>query len=83
MRLSDEVLHVVSGFQVAGFRQVVGCLWPSDDNVCVEVAVHTSTPLSTNQKFHGSLPFHYILRTNTDIVSLSPEVPHIYSEDMV
>ncbi|KAI9683056.1 MAG: hypothetical protein M1822_006251 [Bathelium mastoideum] len=37
-RLEDEVLHVVSGFQVAGFKHVVGCLWPSLDNVCVEVA---------------------------------------------
>ncbi|KAF2687558.1 hypothetical protein K458DRAFT_469438 [Lentithecium fluviatile CBS 122367] len=37
-RLSDEVLHVVSGFQVAGFRHVVGCLWPSDDEVCVDIA---------------------------------------------
>ena len=38
IKLSDEVLHVVSGFQVAGFRHVVGCLWPSDDKVCVDVA---------------------------------------------
>ncbi|KAK2612044.1 hypothetical protein QQS21_002009 [Conoideocrella luteorostrata] len=37
-RLSDEVLHVVSGFQVAGFPHVVGCLWPSNDRICVEVA---------------------------------------------
>jgi CHAT domain-containing protein/tetratricopeptide (TPR) repeat protein len=37
-RLSEEVLHVISGFQVAGFRHVVGCLWPSDDTVSVEVA---------------------------------------------
>ncbi|KAH0563243.1 hypothetical protein GP486_002188 [Trichoglossum hirsutum] len=37
-RLSDEALHVVSGFQVAGFRHVIGCLWPSDDEVCVDVA---------------------------------------------
>ena len=37
-RLSDEVIHVVSGFQVAGFPHVVGCLWPSEDRVCVEVA---------------------------------------------
>ncbi|KAJ5662986.1 hypothetical protein N7507_003717 [Penicillium longicatenatum] len=37
-RLMDEVLHVVSGFQVAGFRHVIGTLWPSDDSVCVEVA---------------------------------------------
>ena len=37
-RLRDEVIHVVSGFQVAGFAHVVGCLWPSADAVCVEVA---------------------------------------------
>jgi CHAT domain-containing protein len=37
-RLSDEVIHVVSGFQVAGFPHVVGCLWPSIDRICVEVA---------------------------------------------
>jgi CHAT domain-containing protein len=37
-RLSDEVIHVVSGFLVAGFPHVVGCLWPSIDRVCLEVA---------------------------------------------
>jgi tetratricopeptide (TPR) repeat protein len=37
-RLSEEALHVISGFQVAGFRHVVGCLWPSDDTVSAEVA---------------------------------------------
>jgi hypothetical protein len=36
-RLSDEVIHLVSGFLVAGFPHVVGCLWPSN-GVCVEVA---------------------------------------------
>ncbi|KAF9783588.1 hypothetical protein IL306_009168 [Fusarium sp. DS 682] len=37
-RLSDEAIHVVSGFQVAGFPHVVGCLWPAGDSECVEVA---------------------------------------------
>jgi CHAT domain-containing protein len=37
-RLADEVIHVVSGFQVAGFPHVIGCLWPSVDRVCVQVA---------------------------------------------
>jgi tetratricopeptide (TPR) repeat protein len=37
-RLADEAIHVVSGFQVAGFPHVIGCLWPSVDRVCVEVA---------------------------------------------
>ncbi len=34
-RLSREAIHVVSGFQVAGFPRVMGCLWPSIDRVCV------------------------------------------------
>lgn len=37
-RLEDEVIHIVSGFQVAGFPHVVGCLWPSGDAVCVRIA---------------------------------------------
>ncbi|PNP58764.1 hypothetical protein FNYG_15026 [Fusarium nygamai] len=37
-RLSDEVIHVVSGFQVAGYPHVVGCLWPAGDSECVEVS---------------------------------------------
>jgi CHAT domain-containing protein len=37
-RLSNEVIHMVSGFQVAGFAPVIGCLWLSADSVCVEIA---------------------------------------------
>jgi CHAT domain-containing protein len=39
-RLQDEVIHVVSGFQVAGFPHVVGALWPAGDEECVQVASH-------------------------------------------
>jgi tetratricopeptide (TPR) repeat protein len=45
-QLVDEVLHVVSGFQIAGFRHVIGCLWPSSDSVCVEVAKSFYSKLS-------------------------------------
>ncbi|KAH7357695.1 hypothetical protein B0T11DRAFT_354195 [Plectosphaerella cucumerina] len=34
-RLSDEVIHVVRGFQVAGFPHIVGCLWPPNDRNCL------------------------------------------------
>jgi tetratricopeptide (TPR) repeat protein len=37
-RLADEAIHVATGFQVAGFPHVVGCLWPSVDQVCAEIA---------------------------------------------
>jgi hypothetical protein len=35
--LRDEVIHIVSGFQVAGFSHVVGSLWPAGDAECVQV----------------------------------------------
>jgi CHAT domain-containing protein len=36
--LVDEVLHLASGFQVAGFGHVIATMWPAGDDVCVEVA---------------------------------------------
>lgn len=36
--LADEAIHVVSGFQVAGFPHVIGCLWRSNNRVCIDVA---------------------------------------------
>ncbi|KAI9896028.1 hypothetical protein N3K66_009097 [Trichothecium roseum] len=37
-RLSDESVHLVSAFQLAGFRHVVGTLWEVSDRHCVDVA---------------------------------------------
>lgn len=36
--LADEVIHLASGFQVAGFPHVIGSLWFSADKICVTVA---------------------------------------------
>ncbi|KAF9639218.1 hypothetical protein BFW01_g11024 [Lasiodiplodia theobromae] len=38
-QLTDEAIHLVSAFQLAGFRHVVGTLWEVSDPHCVEVAV--------------------------------------------
>lgn len=37
-RLADEVIHIASGFQVAGFPHVIGCLWEAADSECVDLA---------------------------------------------
>ncbi|RYP19460.1 hypothetical protein DL767_009641 [Monosporascus sp. MG133] len=37
-RLADEGIHLVSAFQLAGFRHVVGTLWEVSDEHCVNVA---------------------------------------------
>ncbi|KAL2156167.1 hypothetical protein VTH82DRAFT_912 [Thermothelomyces myriococcoides] len=38
IELSDEAIHLVNGFQLAGFRHVVGTLWTVNDKACVDVA---------------------------------------------
>jgi CHAT domain-containing protein len=36
--LADEVIHLASGFQVAGFSHVIASMWSTDDEVCVKMA---------------------------------------------
>ncbi|KAI8680494.1 CHAT domain-containing protein [Fusarium keratoplasticum] len=36
--LMDESLHLISGFQLAGFRHVIGTLWEVQDELCVDMA---------------------------------------------
>ncbi|KAJ5281475.1 hypothetical protein N7478_006847 [Penicillium angulare] len=38
-KLLDEAIHLVSGFQVAGFAHVLGTMWPAPDLVSHSVAV--------------------------------------------
>lgn len=36
--LADEVIHLASAFQLAGFSHTLANLWETDDNSCSEVA---------------------------------------------
>ena len=36
-RLADEVLHIASAFFAAGLSHVIGSMWPSRDDICVQV----------------------------------------------
>jgi hypothetical protein len=36
-RLADEVIHLASAFQLAGYRHVIGTLWPISDRYAVDV----------------------------------------------
>jgi hypothetical protein len=50
------MIHVVSGFQVAGFSHVIGCLWPADDLECEEVSKRFySLILKQEYSFHNEV----------------------------
>lgn len=34
----DESIHLIGGYQLAGFRHVIGTLWEVDDKLCVDMA---------------------------------------------
>jgi CHAT domain-containing protein len=36
--LADEAVHVTSAFQIAGYAQVIGTLWPAGDKISSEMA---------------------------------------------
>jgi CHAT domain-containing protein len=37
-RLADEALHITSAFQLAGYRNVIGTLWPVSDDAATQIA---------------------------------------------
>ena len=37
-RFIDENIHLISGYQMAGFRHVIGTLWEVNDKTCVDMA---------------------------------------------
>ncbi|MGW4796301.1 CHAT domain-containing protein, partial [Nonomuraea sp. NPDC004297] len=37
-RLPDEAMHITTAFQLAGFQQVIGTLWPVNDTIAARVA---------------------------------------------
>ncbi|GAM41988.1 hypothetical protein TCE0_043f15563 [Talaromyces pinophilus] len=40
LTLADENIHIASGFQLAGFKNVIASLWQQRDDVCLRIADH-------------------------------------------
>jgi hypothetical protein len=47
IELADEAIHLTSALQLAGFRQVIGTLWPVPDLLAVQVAADVYTRLAS------------------------------------
>jgi CHAT domain-containing protein len=75
VKLRDEMIHIVSGFQVAGFPHVVGSLWPAGDEECVNVARFFYSSLFE----HGGMPD---IRGRRVACTLQQAVMKIRAEDI-
>ncbi|KAL4736273.1 CHAT domain-containing protein [Aspergillus similis] len=48
-RFTDESIHLISAFQLAGFRHVIGTLWSVNDEICVDMARLTYKEMAAGQ----------------------------------
>lgn len=68
--LADEAIHIASAFQLAGYRHVIGALWPLVDTTAAAVAEGFYSHLA-----HGASPantLHAVIRSMRDEQPLTP-----------
>jgi hypothetical protein len=46
--LADEAVNITSAFQLAGYRNVIGTLWPADDQAAVRIATEIYSDLTSD-----------------------------------
>lgn len=54
-RLADEAIHLASAFQLAGYRHVIGTLWPIGDRHAVDIADLVYTAVSGGGDVAGAV----------------------------
>ncbi|WP_225824080.1 CHAT domain-containing protein [Streptomyces naphthomycinicus] len=77
-RLSDEAIHPLAAFQIAGFSQVVGTLWRVDDTVAPAFSQQIYSELITNRSgaLCASAAVH---RTVRQLRTKYPNLPSVWA----
>jgi len=68
--LADEAIHIASAFQLAGYRHVVGALWPLDDTTASRVAQGFYSHLTNGTSPADAL--HVVIRGIRDEQPITP-----------
>ena len=80
-RLADESLHITGAFHLAGYRSVIGTLWPIDDAAAAEIATDFYHHLTTD----GTSPprpdraAHALHDATTRLRSRYPHAPTLWA----
>jgi len=74
-RLADEAIHLASAFQLAGYRHVIGTLWPISDAQAVQLANDVYSVLaSTGTAAAAPSALHMVTRRMRDRWQRAPSV---------
>jgi tetratricopeptide (TPR) repeat protein len=66
-RLADQAVHVTAAFQLAGYKHVIGTLWPIDDSIAARVTDDVYTHLTAKGRAspdteQTSVALHHAIR---------------------
>jgi tetratricopeptide (TPR) repeat protein len=80
--LSDEVLHLASAFQVAGFAHVVATMWESKDSICSQVAevFYGHLTKTSDKGGHDGAVAEALHAAVEEIRKQSPEEPQLWAQ---
>lgn len=73
---ADEALHITAAFHLAGFRHVVGTLWPVDDHVAADTTDRFYTLTAAQGPDHAA---HSLHTANLELRRAYPDKPHLWS----
>ncbi|HET7013128.1 MAG TPA: CHAT domain-containing protein, partial [Streptosporangiaceae bacterium] len=65
-RLTDEAIHLTSAFQLAGYRHVIGTLWPINDAFAVKIADAVYQSLADTGASGTAVALHAAIRRVRD-----------------
>jgi hypothetical protein len=82
-RLTDEMVHITSAFQLAGFRQVIGTLWPINDSAACEIATKIYAVMTGNgtgppDTGGAAAALHTVIREYRDIWAPTRWAAHVH-----
>ncbi|CAL9677456.1 hypothetical protein SUDANB1_08133 [Streptomyces sp. enrichment culture] len=77
--LADEAVHLASAFQLAGYRQVIGTLWPIQDAVAADIAKDVYTQLRRDGGVATARAAAALHRAVQRARAAHPREPHLWA----
>ncbi len=74
VRLPDEAIHLTSAFQIAGYRHVIGTLWPINDQFAGDIADELYAAIASSGTYATATALHSATRHLRDRLTDTPTV---------